>query len=194
VQCYLGDKALEVLWDTGAQVSILSEGFLKSQLSSVQIQDVEQLLGSNGSISLQAANRTDIPCCGWAEIGVRLSNENEAEIRVPFLVTKEDIEQPIIGFNVIELMVKNTEGEVHGDKLLGRMMKSFHQSRDSDIQALISIIRATNSDELCLVKSTKKSHIVPAGQTVRLPCRANTGPIYRKTPVIFEPDEFATWP
>ena len=43
---------------------------------------------------------------------MRLSNENEAEVRVPFLVTKEEIEQPIIGCNVIELMVKNTEGEV----------------------------------------------------------------------------------
>ena len=191
VQCYLDDQPLEVLWDTGAQVSIVSESFLKSQLSSVQIQDIEQLLGSNGSISLQAANGTDIPYCGWVEIGVRLTNENEAEIRVPFLVTEEDIEQPIIGFNVIELMVKNTEGEVDGDKLLGRMMKSFHRSRDSDIQALIGIIRANDSGDLCLVKSTKKSHIVPAGQTVHLPCRANTGPVHRKTPVIFEPDELA---
>ena len=39
----------------------MSEGFLKSQLLSVQIQDVEQLLGSNGSLSLRAANGTDIP-------------------------------------------------------------------------------------------------------------------------------------
>ena len=39
----------------------MSEGFLKSQLLSVQIQDVEQLLGSNGSLSLQAANGADIP-------------------------------------------------------------------------------------------------------------------------------------
>ena len=112
VQCYLNDKPLEVLWDTGAQLSILSEGFLKSQLSCIHIKDIEQLVGSNGSISLQAVNGTDIPYSGWAEIGVRLSNENEAEIRVPFLVTKEVIEQPIIGFNVIELMVKNTEDEV----------------------------------------------------------------------------------
>lgn len=73
-------------------------------------------------------------------------------------------------------------------------MKSFHQSRDSDIQALISIIRATNSDELCFVKSAKKAHTIPAGQTIRLPCRANTGPIHGKTPVIFEPDQLATWP
>jgi len=142
VQCYLDDKPLEVLWDTGAQVSIVSEGFLRSHLSSLQIQDVEQLLGSNDSISLQAVNGTDIPYCGWAEIGVRLSNENEVEIKVPFLVTKEDIDQPIIGFNVIELMVKNTEGDVDGDKLQGRMM-------ENDIRALISIIHATNSGELC---------------------------------------------
>ena len=65
IQCYLDDKPLEVLWDTGAQVSIVvSEGFLKSQLTYFQIQDVEQLIGSNGSISLQAANATDIPYCG----------------------------------------------------------------------------------------------------------------------------------
>ena len=194
VQCYLDDKPLEVLWDTGAQVSIVSESFLKSQLSSVQTRDIEQLLSSKGSISLQAANGTDIPYCGWVEIGVRLTNKKEAEIRVPFLVTKEDIKQPIIGFNVIELMVKNTEGEVDGDKVLERMMKSFHQSIDRDIQALIGIIRATNSDDLCLVISTKKSHIDPAGQTVPLPCRANTGPVHRKTPIIFEPDELAAWP
>ena len=30
VQCHLDDKPLEVLWDTGAQVSILSEDFLES--------------------------------------------------------------------------------------------------------------------------------------------------------------------
>ena len=130
-------------------------------------------------------NGTKIPYSGWAVIGVRLSNEYEAEIRVSFLAAKEDIEQPIIGFNFIELMVTNTEDEVNGDKLLGRMMKSFHQSRNSDMQDLISIIRATNSDELCLVKSTKMPNIVPAGQTVRPPCRANTGPIHRNTPVIF---------
>ena len=90
-------------------------------------------------------------------------------------------------------MVKST-GENDGDKLLGRMTESFRLSKGGDMQALISLIRTTNSDDFCVVKSTKKAHVVPAGQTVRLPCRANTGPIHRKTPIIFEPDELATWP
>ena len=132
---------------------------------------------------MQAANGTDIPYCGWAEIGVRLTNENETEVRVPFLVTRENIEQPIIGFNVIELMVRNTKEE-EDDVLLGRMLRSFKLSKSGDTQVLISLIRTTNSDELCQVKSTKKPQIVPAGQTVHLPCRANTGPIHRKTSVL----------
>ena len=193
VDCYLDDKPTEVLWDTGAQVSIVSVDFLESQLPTVQTRDIKQLLGTDGSISLQAANGTDIPYCGWAEIGVRSTDENETEIRVPFLITKENIEQPIIGFNVIELMVRNTEGK-EDDVLLDRMSKSFKMNKSGEMQALISLIRTTNSDELCLVKSTKRPHIVPAGETVHLPCRANTGPIHRKTPVIFEPDELVTWP
>ncbi len=122
-----------------------------------------------------------------------ITNENKAEIKVPFLVTKENIEQPIIGLNVIELMVKNTE-ENDGDKLPGRMTESFRLSEGGDMQALVSLIRTTNSNDICVVKSTKKAHIAPAGQTVHLPCHANTEPIHSKTPVIFEPDELATWP
>ena len=142
---------------------------------------------------MQAANGTDIPYCGWVEIRVRLTGENNTEVKVPFLLTKENIEQPIIGFNVIELMVRNTEGK-EDNALLGRMSRSFRMSECGDVQALISLIRTTNSDELCQVKSSKKPHIVPAGETVRVPCRANTGPIRQMTPVIFEPDELATWP
>lgn len=39
-------------------------------------------------------------------------------------------------------------------------------SKEGDMQALISLIRTTNSDQLCLVKSSKKPHIFPAGETV----------------------------
>ena len=44
-------------------------------------------------------------------------------------------------------------------------------------------------DALCLVNTTKKSHLVTSGQTVRIQCRANTRAIHRRTHVLFEPDE-----
>ena len=55
---------------------------------------------------------------------MRLTNENETETRVPFFVTMENPEKPIIGFNLIELMFKNNEGK-EDDALLGRMLRSF---------------------------------------------------------------------
>ena len=67
--------------------------------------------------------QTNIPYCGWVEIGVRLTNENETETRDPFLVTMENPEKPIIGFNLIELMLKNSEDK-EDDALLGRMLRA----------------------------------------------------------------------
>ena len=128
---------------------------------------------------MQAANGTDIPYCGWAEIGVRLANEKETEVTVLFLITREIIDQPIIGFDVLERMVRNAEEE-NDDVLLNRMSKSFKLSKSGDRQVLISLIRTSNFDQLCRVKSSKKPQILPVGQTVHLPCRANTGPIHRR--------------
>ena len=193
VQCYLNDKLMEVLWDTGAQVSLISEDVLKSQLPSVQVRDICQLLDTQGSISLQAANGTDIPYSGWAEIDLELVADTETKIKVPFLVTKENIDQPLIGFNVIELIVKEDHGK-RDDKLVEKLENSFIHCERKNIPALVNFIRSSDCDELCVVKSTKTTCIIPAGQTVPVPCRANTGPIQRKTPVLFEPDELAQWP
>ena len=79
----LNDKLMEVLWDTGAQVSLISEDVLKSQLPSVQVRDISQLLDTQGSISLQAANGTDIPYCGWAEIDLELAADTETKSAIP---------------------------------------------------------------------------------------------------------------
>ena len=55
--CYLDCGATKVLWDTGPQVSTVSVNLLKSRLPTVQIRDIEHLLGTDGSIRLQAADK-----------------------------------------------------------------------------------------------------------------------------------------
>ena len=89
-------------------------------------------------------------------------DEKETEVRVPFVIKREIIDQPIIGLNVIELMVRNTEEE-NDDVLLNRMSKSFKLSKSGETQVLISLIRTSNFDELYQVKSSKKPQILPAG-------------------------------
>ena len=142
---------------------------------------------------MQAANGTDIPYSGWAEIDLELAADTETKIKVPFLVTKENIDQPLIGVNVIELIVKQDHGK-RDDNLVEKLENSFMHCERKNIPALVNFIRRSDCDELCVVKSTKTTCIIPTGQTVLAPCRANTGPIQRKTPVLFEPDELAQWP
>ena len=91
--------------DTGAQVSIVSETFMHKQSLTSKLRNVEELLGVQGKIELKAANGTPIPYCGWIELSMRL-NETQPDILVPFLVTKENIGPLIIGFNDIELIIK----------------------------------------------------------------------------------------
>ena len=185
---------MEVLWDTGAQVSLISEDVLKRQLPSVQVREICQLLDTQGSIGLQAANGTDIPYSGRAEIDLELAADTETKIKVPFLVTKENIDQPLIGFNVLELIVKEDRGKRDHDKLVEKLENSFTHCERKNKLALVNFIRSSDCDELRVIKSTKTTCIIPAGQTVPVPCRANTGPIQRKTPVFFEPDQLAQWP
>ncbi len=64
VKCMLNDRVVTALWDTGAQVSIMSEEFLQTELPTSSIKNIHELLGLQETINLQAANGTPIPYCG----------------------------------------------------------------------------------------------------------------------------------
>ena len=48
--------------------------------------------------------------------------------------------------------------------------------------------------ELCSVKTNKHDYVVPKKTSTIISCRVNHGPIDKRTPVLFEPDELAPWP
>ena len=52
----------------------------------------------------------------------------------------------------------------------------------------MSLIQENMSTDLSSVKSSKKTVHIPAGQTVQVPCRVNTGSLPNRTPVLFEPE------
>ena len=187
IDCLLDGQQSKVLWDTGAQVSVIAESMLSGHLAR-NIRDVSQLLGNQGHINLQAANGTSIPYTGWVEIAFKLIDGEE--IKVPFLVTKGSLEHPIIGFNVIELIVKSSNNTTLDDCI----SKSFSFLKDT--HALVDLIHAIDeeSSEVCSVKSLKKSVHIPRKQTVVVPSRANTGPVRRNTPTLFQPETSDEWP
>ena len=89
------------------------------------------------------------------------------EIQVPFLVTKVKLEQPIIGFNVIELIIKTTD--LQSDDLCDVIGKCLGNPESS--QALIQLVTAVEgASELCCIKSRKQATHIPANQTITVSC------------------------
>ena len=79
--------------------------------------------------------------------------------------------------------------------LVSDLMKdSFRSSKDEDVKQFVNFIQTQEPSEICSLKSSKKDILIPSGKSVKVSCRANTGGLDKRTPVIFEPDEAAPWP
>ena len=116
VQCLLNGMKTTALWDTGAQVSIVSSAWLQEHLPKAKIQGVEELLGVN-ELELKAANGTALPYCGWTEIDFSLLGTNsDYGLKIPFLVSKVALDLPIVGYNVIEEITRRSAVKVNQDE------------------------------------------------------------------------------
>ena len=63
MKCLLNGKEAEALWDTGAQVSIISHNRVRQNFSGYDVRDISELLGM-AELDLKAANGTDLPYKG----------------------------------------------------------------------------------------------------------------------------------
>ena len=99
VNCQFNGKPVKALWDTGSQVSVISEVFVRQNFPEVQIRDISELLQTDSKLT--AANGSDIPYHGWAEINFQVTPHSPV-LTVPFLVQQETSDPPLIGYNTIE--------------------------------------------------------------------------------------------
>ena len=96
--CKLDGILIKALWDTGAQISIISEHFLRRHFPSAILRNISELLDCE--LDLTTSNGTLIPYKGFIELTFKLKHEQDP-ISVPFLVKTEDISLPRVGYNVI---------------------------------------------------------------------------------------------
>ena len=113
------------------------------------------------------------------------------DLKVPFLVKEQFLDSPLIGFNVIEEIIKGSNG---GAALSKVITSSFTDLDSRTASVFVNFIENLNQEELCCIKTTKRDTTIPPKQSLRVTCRANTGLVERPTPVLFEPDETNPWP
>ena len=80
-------------------------GVLRRNFPGITVKNISELL--NSELNLTTANGGEMPYVGWMELNFRLLS-SKVELAVPFLVTDQSLDTPIIGFNVIEEIVKTS--------------------------------------------------------------------------------------
>ena len=89
INCKLNGVELTALFDTGAQLSIISLKQLRKHFPLVEIQDIKDLLESTVDLELTTANGTKLPYSSWVKIDFELINSGvnlTNALEVPMLV------------------------------------------------------------------------------------------------------------
>jgi len=153
------------LYDTGAQVCLVSERWVKEGGMHTEIRSLDSLLESRDLVLKTAVETTNIPFTGWIVLQVRMPGWNEeAAMNVPFLITNNEISRPIIGSNVIVEMLKEPEKyNINPDTLELGFGQAIKDAKKNKISALINTIRTSDS-VISQVKATKRAANIPKGK------------------------------
>ena len=178
IECSIGGKRVNALWDTGAQVSLISTKWLQNNIPHSKIRDVKELLQS--TITIKGVIGSTVPYKGYVILKcIILGNQ----IDIPFLVTKDNLSEPIIGYNVISTVMSND-----ATVAVTNIEETF-----KDISVENSIVMAELMENNCdgylsSVTVGKLGATVKAGTSTNLSCSIANLVTLNKTSVMFEPE------
>lgn len=178
VNCLMDNQPVKVLWDSGAQSSIVNENWRQNQLPHTVVRPVSELL-DNETLTVFAANDTPIPYTDWIEVSFRLNSDLSpaSELQVPILVSSDPAvaSDPIIGFNGIEAIVNQDEVKTKG----GRKQLAHYVSKAFEITVrtahnVVKLVQNTSEDsETGVVQMGVKRVPLPANQVTTVYVRAH---------------------
>ena len=175
LSCSLEGKKCKGLWDTGSMVCMINSGWLRDTVPEARIMSIKEFLAGD-NLHLVAANNTDVNIGGVVVLRLRVGSY---EIPVPFLVTNDELCNPIIGYNVIKHVVQS------GAEDLPQALRDTIPSLGVNADAVISLLQ---SDTWCEedVKVARDTTIPPHSR-YRVACRTRLVSEEPNQNVIFSP-------
>ena len=177
VDVRLDGISCKCLWDTGSMISLINMKFLKGYIPNKKMYSIKEFLDNEFS-SLSAVNNTEVEGVVLLDFAV----DNATLFQVPFLVTKENLSNPIIGYVTIEHLVLNYKN------VIPSMTEMLQCLSVDTAKSMISAIEkaAEHSKNLGSVKIANPL-VVPGNCLVRTKCKTrverHVGEIY----VLFSP-------
>ena len=165
LHCQLDGVKSTVLWDTGSMISLVDSKWVNQYFRDKELHNVNKFL-ENHKLEVKAANKSNISFTGVILLTFSLT-VNSPSFVVPFLVTNDEINEPILGYNVIEHLILNN---IEDENL--ELRKCFVEVGEENVDNMISLVqdRAEESDLLCEVKAST-TVIIPASKSLQVKCR-----------------------
>jgi hypothetical protein len=152
LKCRVGEAEVEALWDTGAMVSIVSEGWLRQKCPDTPVLTVQEFLEGD-DLHLCAANNTSVDIGGVVILNFKLGN---LSVNIPFLVSRDELSGPILGYNLIKHLVEQDVEEL--PSLLRESIPSLET--DARAEAVVAFIQNDGDQEEEV--AVKRKTIIPA--------------------------------
>ena len=176
--CKIAKRKFKALWDSGAQVSLLSLRWLQKNFPGMELKKLSTLLEQ--SLQLEGVGGRIIPYTGYVELEVEIGNY---KVLVPFLVTDENIIRPIVGYNVMEAIAKMEP--VTGN--IDDFKNVFEGIPDDKLKSLLCLLKSVRQQKLAKVFTYKQGAVIRAHSSISIPCKVEGYIPERRLQVLFEP-------
>lgn len=130
ITCHLNGVQTQMLLDSGAQISMAGQMWLKKNLPNIEIQPLESLL-ADSQLHVTAANGTAVPFDGWVEVLLEITSgkQNKIAIQVPLLVSRKCMDCPLLGFNVIEEIIRENNDCANNLSLIDLLSEALQMQK-----------------------------------------------------------------
>lgn len=107
LKCTMGGYAVTVVLDTGANVSLIDRRWKTKYLPNQDIRPLSEVLDYDLDVS--AITGDEVPYDGWVEVVVNLQGNDDPDLSicVPFLVSRVKLGRPVVGVNVIQVLIRS---------------------------------------------------------------------------------------
>lgn len=147
----------------------------------MSIKPIEDLLSDN-QLHISAANGSVIPFVRWIEVLLELKSNGHRTfaIHVPMLVRDCCNDNPLLGFNVIEELIRGNSDQPNSTENLTILLSKAMNVRQSIANDIVNVVvQLTDSVEMldsCVVKVGKKGLMIKRGELCEVKCRIRGWP------------------
>ena len=180
--CLLDGKECDGLWDTGSMVSLVGRKWLQQKFPGIKVYSVSEFLEEK--LSVRAANSTVVEYDGVVLFNFNLKGVDDEGFWLPVLVANSDIQQPILGYNVIAHLMKN--GSKQQQDALGVSLHGMGSS--FEVSALATLLEEQAKDPVLANIKSASSVTIPAGKRVLVKCRLKALTSDKEQTVYFSPN------